>query len=756
MKRLVLLCISSAIAGGAWAQCALDLQSRAQLRHATMSAMARESAARFKKAQSPTAEGRSFGFVEVTSQKDIEAFIEAGGEVLSRRGNILLTSMPTSGVMDICALPGMKRVQLSRPVYQKLDSARILTGVDKIHAGIDLPQAYTGKGVVAGIVDGGMDPNHVNFKDADGNPRIKHFTYIRPNAAGNEMLASFYTPDQLSSFSTDDDRNYHGTHTMGIMAGSYRGNLKVGDGRGGLTTVSNPYYGMAPDSEIAASCGQLNDMFIAYGIEYIVQYAEAQKKPVVINLSLGSNLGTHDGRNVMSQYLDAISSQANVLFCVAAGNEGDINIALNKTLTADDTEVKTFLRPTAFGEENKFARYGQVQIYSDSEEVFDTQVVVYNKTRGRIAFRMPVKGVATAEGTGAYWASSDDYKMSATDIVSPELAKYFEGYVGVGCYKDPDTGRFMALVDLMTYNNMTYNADNNYLMGIVVNGKDGQRIDFFGDGLYQEMTSYDIEGWQTGGPDGSISDMACTKSALVVGSYNNRDNWYSLDGNLYGFEGMFAQGKVSQFSSWGTLVDGRELPHLCAPGATLISSTSNPFVYNADNGITPEYLQGETAEGTQAFFEQMAGTSMATPAVAGAIALWLEADPSLFVDDIKEIAIQTAVRDADVEADPRRVKWGAGKFDAYAGLKEVLRRKNEASVADVSDSRPMLSMKGARTVEVFMAGAAALDVSVFDLSGRAVLSHRAAGDETVIDCSSLASGVYMISVNGKSLKIAIK
>ena len=42
-----------------------------------------------------------------------------------------------------------------------MDVVRKEIGVDKIHQGLDLPQAYTGKGVVTGIVDGGIDPNHI-------------------------------------------------------------------------------------------------------------------------------------------------------------------------------------------------------------------------------------------------------------------------------------------------------------------------------------------------------------------------------------------------------------------------------------------------------------------------------------------------------------------------------------------------------------------------------------------------------------------
>ena len=62
-----------------------------------------------------------------------------------------------------------------------------------------------------------------------------------------------------------------------------------------MVQAANPYYGMAPNSTIVASCGTLADVFIAYGLEGILDYRYYNNKPAVINLSLGNNSGPHDG-----------------------------------------------------------------------------------------------------------------------------------------------------------------------------------------------------------------------------------------------------------------------------------------------------------------------------------------------------------------------------------------------------------------------------------------------------------------------------
>lgn len=757
MKRFNACIFAGIVAFSALGQgSALDLHSRAILRQERLAPAPRATVKAMRKSPLTSSDGSvSYGFVKVASEADVMAFTAAGGEVLSRRGNILLTAMPTDKVEEIAFLPGIKRVQLARPVLPKLDRARQLTGIDKIHQGIDLPRAYTGRGVVTGIVDGGMDPNHINFKDADGNPRIKQFTYIRPNQAGTGAQISVYAPEQLPSFQTDDNASYHGTHTMGIMAGSYRGDVSLCNEKGEIVTAPCPYYGAAIDSDIAASCGQLSDMFIALGIQYIADYAYYQKKPAVINLSLGSNLGSHDGRSVMSQFLDTVSAMDNITFCISAGNEGDMNIALNKRFSAGDTLAKTFIRPVALGADDRFGQYGTIEIYSNDSTVFDTQVVVFNRTRKTIAFRASTGG--NTNGVGHYTISSDKYAQDGTENISPQFAKAFEGYVGFGSMVDPDTGRFYTLVDYLTLNNQQYNATGQYALGIIVTGKDGQRVDFFTDGMYSEFSSHDVDGWLAGSPDGSISDLATAKCALIVGSYNNRDSWDSLDGNGYGYQGMFAMDDVSSFTSYGTLVDGRSLPHLCAPGATIISSTNSHFVYSADNGITPAYLQAKTDGKDQAFWEQMVGTSMASPMVAGSIALWLEADSTLTPSEIKEIAMSTCTRDAAVTGSSApAIQWGAGKFNAHAGLLEVLRRQ-PASIAPVIDNavRPVITSNGAKQLSVFFAAASGLDITLTDLTGRRVRTLQSHADEATIDCTDLASGIYIITVNNQSQKIIL-
>lgn len=211
---------------------------------------------------------------------------------------------------------------------------------------------------------------------------------------------------------------------------------------------------------------------------------------------------------------------------------------------------------------------------------------------------------------------------------------------------------------------------------------------------------------------------------------------------------MFAQsGAMSEFTSFGTIIDGRNLPTVCAPGATIISSTSTPYVFGT-NGMTIAYLQAQYKKGsTFNYWQQMVGSSMASPLVAGSIALWLEADPTLAASDVLDIIAKTSTVDNDVLTTGDPIQWGYGKFNAYEGLKEVLRRSSGVDNVAAEQGTPLLTATGDNSFNVFLGGAKSLNIRVFDMSGRIVANITTQGDEYHIDLSNLTAGVYAVSVN---------
>ncbi len=761
MKRLLFILAAMTLWGTSIGQ-SLDLQSLAKLRRYKLEQ--RKSISR----SDGTVPGVQGAMITLKEGYTVEDLRKEGVDVKSCRANIAICIVEISRAEEIASLPCVKAMSLQRQLSMNMDVARADQQVDAIHSNkpeAGLSKAYTGRNVIAGIVDQGIDAHHINFRFPDGTPRIGYLYWARANAAGTAVVEDHYNYTELDKFVTDNSSVYHATHTLGILGGAYDGPVQVGTPWAdpespepvNLQEIDHcPYYGMAPAADLCVSCGDLQDAFVAYGVDALLRYRDFMGWPMVINMSLGSSQGPHDPKSQMARYLNACGQEA--IICMSAGNEGDLKIALQKTFTEEDKTLKTFIYPYYYRydpdvENSFFFRNGSVEIWSADDTPFEVKAVLYNRSRGyRAAYNMPIVG----ENIGTYYTTDDGFLFTDTDIVGDPTFKkaYSSAYVGVGAKTDEQTGRYYGMVDYYAYNNAETNLDDNYVLGFEVTGKPGQTIYCYGDGLNTWMDSYGVEGFDDGSTDGSISDMAMAENVIVVGSYNTRNTWPCLDGGLSRYEGDgFLPGHVSGFSSYGTTMDGRQLPTVCGPGAAIVSSISWPYAEKmSEKDINYSCTARLEEEGRVNLWKQEVGTSMSTPYVAGGIALWLEANPDLTIKDVKEIIAKTAIVDDAVKSDdPKR--WGAGKFNVLGGLKEAI-RMYQAGIQDMSvdNDRLIITPRGEGVYDVFLGNAESLIVDVFATDGRKVMSRSAEADELTADLSNLPKGVYIIKVNEKYSK----
>ena len=134
------------------------------------------------------------------------------------------------------------------------------------------------------------------------------------------------------------------------------------------------------------------------------------------------------------------------------------------------------------------------------------------------------------------------------------------------------------------------------------------------------------------------------------------------------------------------------------------------------------------------------------------MATWLEANPNLTPAEIREVIASTAAAGNGNDAAARQ-KWGAGKLDAYAGIKKVLDLSGVADITLGNDDSGILIRETSDGVwEVFAAGAKNISATVYNVSGQLATSVNASGDTAVIDCQNLGRGIYIVSVNGTHTK----
>lgn len=695
------------------------------------------------------------GLTPGSSAADIEA---AGFEVTTALPTVAVVNVDLDDIESLAELDAVRLIDFGRKIKLHNNMARKNLKVDDVHAGFqygDQQHSFTGKGVVTAIFDTGLDPNHINFDDADGNTRVKRLFHYYVDSDNNGQLEALLNQTAIRGFETDAVAETHGTHTLGIMAGGYQGEcvaldfdyLNVDNEDRGWTQYQDnmPFYGVATESDIVASCGGLYDAFIVDGLDRMISYAKENGEPCVVNLSLGASAGAHDGTDLMSQALTSFADDAVIV--ISAGNEGDGNYVVE---VGENQTVKTTIQPVAVAQNADgsyiYASWGTLDVWSSDGEPVEVTYFHYSKNLFGTAKETNIASYNTVL-TEVQRVNTSNNTAFNTAIV--DLPTYgFQSYINSISFVDENNGRYNFMSALQFSPNPSANAG--YKLGVKITTKPGQTavvryVDNDGTG---EFAAQDIAGYVDGTPNGTHCNETCAKNVVSVGAYWSRISFGNLlgRGSYYNVSDPTAR---IDFSSYGKTADGRTVPTVCAPGFT-ISSYSNHYVNYCDDNNKADSLmsmQGAVPVGNGVYnpYGKMMGTSQAAPCVSGGIALMLEADPGLSSADVIEIIQQTAAQTTESVDNPD--KWGAGAFDALAAVKEVLRRKALNSIGSVTadeNDRLMLSQNGGN-LDIFIAGENSFKVTLFNIGGQAVLTANSYGDQVTVATDGLAKGIYVVS-----------
>ena len=149
----------------------------------------------------------------------------------------------------------------------------------------------------------------------------------------------------------------------------------------------------------------------------------------------------------------------------------------------------------------------------------------------------------------------------------------------------------------------------------------------------------------------------------------------------------------------------------------------------------------------------MFGTSMSAPVVTGCIAQWLEADPTLTSADVLEIIAATADNVATTEND--KVRWGAGRFNAEAGLREVLRRQASVAVPGNGNNAEIFVRNNGENLEINIPGSHGFNATLFSVAGIPAASATSVSDILCLSTSGLRPGVYILRAGTHVKRILI-
>lgn len=530
---------------------------------------------------------------------------------------LMTARLPLSTVAKLADDPNVKHVEAARLRQPSLDVAVAAAAVDHVWAGTP---AYKGDGVIMGVIDTGIDWEHEDFDDATGHSRILFIfdQFVNGNApTGFDYGAEFESGAIDAGAISEQDLVGHGTHVAGIAAG---------DGSAG----NGQFSGAAPGADLIivksyddAQGGFPSDMTID-GLNYLAGKAETLGRPMVVNMSLGGHLGPHDGTSAEERVIDELSGQGFVV-CVAAGNEGEDY--LHHSGPAFGTTLELTVNPYTpnVGSSND---YLYLNLWYDGSS--EPAVTVRN-------------GVS-AVGPVVSGTSGSDHTSAGSIYIS-------NGVGGV----DPNNGDKQVIIQI---DDQGGNAPASGQWEITVAGGSGTVHAWL-------STSTMAAGFADSDQSYSLGIPATSEKAIAVAAWKSRQTWQGMDGSTYQYNpnttwGQAEEGDHAPFSSHGPTRDGREKPDVCAPGQGLMaafSSTTSPEPNQAFRSPDGHYVLNQ-------------GTSMASPFVAGVVALMLEKDGTLTASEIRSILRNTADTDAYTGSEWNN-KFGAGKVNALSAVTGV-------------------------------------------------------------------------------------
>ena len=162
----------------------------------------------------------------------------------------------------------------------------------------------TGRGVLIGIVDSGVDYRHPAFLTADGKSRILRLwdQSIPGNPPEGYATGTEYTNEEINealSLSVQEGRRLvpsedvsgHGTAVLGVAAGSDFSRGAVNRGVAYESDLLVVKMGIPRQDSFPITTELMQ------GVDYLVRQAIRLGRPIALNLSFGNNYGSHEPYN---------------------------------------------------------------------------------------------------------------------------------------------------------------------------------------------------------------------------------------------------------------------------------------------------------------------------------------------------------------------------------------------------------------------------------------------------------------------------
>jgi subtilisin family serine protease len=600
---------------------------------------------------------RVSAFVQLTDDpQEWSADGDVPGET-ARRANLRTVELSAGDALALGARPSVVNVELGQPLRlpdQKVESGGVAAPRSSLRR-VSGRRHRSGEGVLVGLIDvGGFDFTHPDFLDGQGGTRFERIwdqggqTRPSPKARGtsdfdygselrkeelDRALAAAggaglpaYELEPQSQMSPGS----HATHVASIAAGN-RGVARKARIAGVLISI--------PDDEAERRLSFYDSTRLAHAVDYLLELArELGDLPLSINISLGTNGHAHDDSSAVSRWIDAALTSSGRSVCVAAGNAG-------QERAEHDQDIGYIM-----GRVHASGRIAARELAADLEwnvvgngllDLSENELEIWYGPQDRFAVQVKLPGGDWTDavepgqfvenrqlGDGSFISIYNELYNAANGAnyiavyLSPQLREPAIVGVRAGQWlvrllgRDVRDGRFHAWIE----------RDDPRKLGRV-----GDREAWVFPSFFSESSFVDTS---------TVSSLACGQRIVSVAN---------LDGE---------RRRINITSSQGPTRDGRQKPDIAAPGTDIVAANG----FNA----------GDRWIG-------MSGTSMASPYVAGVVALMLAANPALTGAQIGGI-IQRSAQPLPGADFTWRDDAGSGTIDAGRCVEQAVAMRSREDV----------------------------------------------------------------------------
>jgi subtilisin family serine protease len=632
-------------------------------------------------------------------------------------GNIASISANSSSIKQLAIHKNVSRIEYTQHHLQLMsDTAHIRNRIKNIKTGAaPLAQAFDGTDVIVGIIDSGTDFNHPDFKNVNGNSRIKFIWDMTKPLAANTPTPFGYGQewnntqiDQGQCTHNDLVQFGHGTNTSGIAAGN------------GYSV--NKYEGMAPKADIIVVALDFNrpGYTIADAMQYIVTKSILLNKPLVINASVGDYYGSHDGTDLEAQLINnLIANTPGRALVASCGNGGTLAFHVGYDVTTDTNftwikENATLISVTEYADTTqiKNVKYSVGVTNSSFTDLGATTFKTYNyalnttkrdtiyNNSNRIGI---VTSVASINAFGVYELSI---------VIKADSLNYFWSIGHTG------NGR----IDSWNFSYVTNNLPSTSTYPKIMNYKKADSLQSI------------------------VSSFQCSDEVIAVGNYIDRNKYIDVNGNVQ--LKPETPGQLHESSSKGPTRDNRIKPDITATGANIMAALPLSMLATYVVSFPSVVAQG-------GYHRTAGGTSASSPVVAGLAALYFQRNPTATNQQLKQAITNCAYSDFYTGSALPNNTWGYGKLDGFATMTcgEIFAN---VKVLENSELIQVYPNPLSSETNLIFSNSYKKMIKLFNASGQLVMTDKIESMNYLLKRNDLAAGLYFVLVEDKFATYKIK